>query len=405
MPDNKEIKDLQEKTAQLFEELKKRNDEKILEAETRGGTATAEVTAAVNKVNAEIEEIRKLTTTLEKRLNRPQYDQNGQKEISPEVKARQDAFVKYLRTGRPGDGNANWTPEETRALAGTSDNDGGIFIPPTFESGIIMNAYDQAELRPLCNVGSTGRDTVIFPSLSKPTVAWGRKAIAVTAQDLESGGKRMEVFFLTALTALSIDTLEDAEANIVSEMTGGFGMAIAEAEDDAIAIGAGDDSPSGIASDATVQANYEASGVAAALFDATHNGIDCMLKAQYKIKKTYRRNASWAMNSSTESVVRTLKDGQGRYYWQPSLVIGTPPTFDGYRLVNPEGLADIGAGAFPMIFGDFNQYKIRDRSGMSVQRLVEKYAEYAQIGFLIRRRLGGMLVLPEAFASVKIAAS
>jgi HK97 family phage major capsid protein len=283
--------------------------------------------------------------------------------------------------------------------------DGGIFIPPTFESGIIMNAYDQAELRPLCNIGSTGRDTVIFPSLSKPTVAWGRKAIAVTEQDLSSGGKRMEVFFLTALTSLSIDTLDDAEANIVSEMTGGFGMAIAEAEDDAIAVGAGDDSPSGIASNTTVQANYSPSGVAAALFDASNNGTDCMLDAQYLIKKTYRRNAAWGMNSSTESVVRTLKDGNGQYMWQPSLQIGTPPTFDGYKIANPEGMADIAAGAIAMIFGDFNQYKIRDRSGMSVQRLVEKYAEYAQIGFLIRRRLGGMLVLPEAFSCVKIAAS
>jgi len=404
MSDATELKELQTKTAELFDELKKRNDEKIVEAETRGGEATAEVVAAVEKVNTEMTEIRKMTTELEKQFNRPKIDTDG-KDVSPEMIERQNAFVKYLRSGRPGDGGANWTPEETRALAGTADNDGGIFIPPTFESGIIMNAYDAAELRPLCNVGSTGRDTVIFPSLSKPTVAWGRKAIAVTAQDLESGGKRMEVFFLTALTSLSIDTLDDAEANIVSEMTGGFGMAIAEAEDDAIAAGPGDDSPSGIASDATVQANYSASGVTAALSDASNNGIDAMIGAQYKIKKTYRRNASWAMNSSTESAVRLLKNGEGDYLWQRSLQIGTPPTFDGYKIVNPEGLADIAADAIAMIFGDFNQYKIRDRSGMSVQRLVEKYAEYAQIGFLIRRRLGGMLVLPEAFSCVKIAAS
>jgi len=58
-----------------------------------------------------------------------------------------------------------------------------------------------------------------------------------------------------------------------------------------------------------------------------------------------------------------------------------------------------------MIFGDFSYYKIRDRKGMSVQRLVEKYAEYGEIGFLIRKRVGGMLILPEAFSCVKIAAS
>jgi HK97 family phage major capsid protein len=130
-----------------------------------------------------------------------------------------------------------------------------------------------------------------------------------------------------------------------------------------------------------------------------------MIDAQYKIKKTYRRNASWGMNSSTEGAVRKLKDGDGRYYWQPSLQIGTPPKFDGYRIINPEGLADIAADAIAMIFGDYKQYKIRDRKGMTVQRLVEKYAEYGEIGFLIRKRVGGMLILPEAFSCVKIVAS
>jgi len=402
MSDTEQLKKLQGKTANLFEELKTRNDKKILEAETRGGEATAEVTAAVEKVNADITEIRKITVDLEKRLNRPKIDTNGKEinELSPEQEFRQNAFVKFIRNGADG-----MEVEEKRALAGTADNDGGIFIPPTFEKGIIMNAYNQAEIRPLCQVGKTGRDTAIFGSLSKPVVAWGRKSIAVSTQDLETGGKRMEIFWTTGLTTISIDTLDDAEANIISEMIDGFGSAIAEAEDDAFAVGAGDDSPSGIASDATVQANYSASGISDALYDASNNGIDCMIDAQYKIQKKYRKKASWAMNSSSEGAVRKLKDGTGRYYWQPSLQIGTPPTFDGKRIINPEGMADIAANAIAMIFGDFSYYKIRDRKGMSVQRLVEKYAEYGEIGFLIRKRVGGMLILPEAFSCVKIAAS
>lgn len=402
-----ESKEVLDEIARLFEELKTRNDDRIKDSETRNGEVSAELQAKVDKVNEDIELLRKAFNDYEKRMNRPTFDMEGRQieTLTDEQRTHNDAFVKFLRHGAPAAGAANWSPEEVRALAGTSDTDGGIFIPPTFESGIIMNAYDMAEIRPIANVGTTGRDTVIFPSLSKPAVSWGRKAIAITEQDLSSGGKRMEVFFLQALTAISIDTLDDAEANIVSEMTSGFSMAIAEAEDDAFAIGAGDDSPSGIASNVTVQANYQPTGVADNIFNASNNGTDAMLLAEYKIKKTYRRNANWAMNSTTESKVRTLKDGQGRYMWQPSLQIGKPPTFDGFGLINPEGMADIAAGAFPMIFGDFQQYKIRDRSGMSVQRLVEKYAEYAQIGFLIRRRLGGMLVLPEAFSCIKVAAS
>ena len=400
-----ELKKLQEKTATLFEELKKRNDQKIEEAEKRGGIATAETTNAVEKINVDIEELRKSWNEFEKRMNRPVLDQinktNDGVEITEEMRQYESGFIKRVRNGH----DAELTPEETRALAGTSDADGGIFIPPTFEGGVIMNAYDQAELRPICDVGPTGRDSITFPSLSKPAVSWGRKAAAVSTADLSSGGKKVEVFFLTALTTIAIDTLDDAEADIVSEMTSGYGLAIAEAEDDAIAVGAGDNTPSGIASDATVQANYSATGVADNIFDGSHNGTDAMIAAQYKIKKTYRRNAHWGFNSQTESAVRTLKDGQGRYLWQPSLQVGKPPTFDGYGIVNPEGMADIAAGAIAMIFGDFKQYRLRDRKGLTVQRLVEKYAEYAQIGFLIRKRVAGGLVLPEAFSCVKVAAS
>lgn len=400
-----EIKKLQSQTASLFEELKTRNDTAIKEAETRGGEATAEVRASVEKVNEQMTEISKQITELEKRMNRPRIDTNGE-DVTPEMQKRQDSFIKFLRKGLN-----NMTPEETcaleetRALAGTNDSDGGIFIPPTFESGIIMNAYDQAEIRPLCQVSTTGRDNVTLGSLAKPSVSWGRKGIAVSQQTLTSGGKRIEIFDLQALTLIAINTLEDAEADIIGEMTMAFGEAIAEAEDDAFAVAAGNESPQGIAVDSTVQANYSASGVAAALYDASHNGTDAMLAAKYKIKKTYRKKATWAMNSTTEGAVRILKDGEGRYLWQPSLQVGTPPTFDGNMIVNPEGLPDIAAGTFPILFGDFKAYKIRDRKGMTVQRLVEKYAEYGQIGFLIRKRVGGMLTLPEAFSCVKIAAS
>lgn len=399
MSDKTEIKELQETIATTFEELKTRNDTAIEEMKTRGGEATAETTAALEKANNEITELRKQTTEMEKRLNRPKFDQEGGN-IDPEMEERQKVFEKFVRHGRD-----TATPEELRTLSNTSDSDGGIFIPPTFEKGIIMNAYDEAEVRPLCDVMKTGRDMVILGSMSKPTIAWGRKKIAVSEQDLSTGGKKIEIFFLNALVRIPIDTLEDAEANIIPKLIEAFGSASAEAEDDAFMIAAGDDSPKGLMTDATVQANYVASGVAAALSDSSNNGADAMLGAKYKIKKKYRKKAAWAMNSTTEGAIRILKDGNGRYLWQNSLQIGTPPTFDGHKIINPEGMADIGAGSFPILFGDFKGYSVRDRKGMSVQRLVEKYAEYGEIGLLVRKRVGGMLTVPEAFSCVKIAAN
>jgi HK97 family phage major capsid protein len=342
---------------------------------------------------------------MEKRMDRPNFSMETPD--IPEAEALQmRALEKWMRYGFNEDSGVQFSPEEKRALGGTADADGGFLIPPSFESGIIMNAYDLAELRPICQVGTTGRDLVVLGSLSKPTVAWGRQSIAITAQDLTTGGERIQIFDCRALTLISNNTLDDADANIVGEMTDAFGMALAEAEDDAFAVGAGDDSPQGVAADTDVQARYVFSGVTAALSDATHNGVDALIAAYYGIMKAYRRNGTWAMNSNTEEEVRKLKNGNGDYLWQPSTQAGVPNTLLGRPVVNPEGMADIGANAYPIVFGDFKAgYKVRDRAGLTVQRLVERYAEYDQTGFVIKKRVGGKVTLAEAFCPVKIATS
>lgn len=406
MSDTAKLKDLQEEISKTFEEFKTHNDKALKEAEERGGTATAETREMVDKTNDAITEMRKQMEDLEKKLNRPKIDTKTGKEIDPDVELRKAAFEKLIRYGVGETGQAMFSPDEKRALAGTSDADGGYLIPVDFESDIIMNAYNMAEMRPVCQVGTTGRDTVMLGALSKPSVAWGRQSIAVTQQSLDTGGERISIFDLRALTLIANNTLDDAEANVIGEITDAFAMAVAEAEDNAFAAGAGDDSPKGVAADTRVQANYTASGVTAALSDATNNGIDALIGCFYTPKKTYRANGTWAFNSTTESVVRKLKDGDGQYLWQPAVGAGAPATLLGKPVINPEGLPDIGANAFPIIFGDFRAgYKIRDRAGLTVQRLAERYAEYDQTGFLIKKRVGGQVTLAEAFACVKIAAS
>jgi len=78
----------------------------------------------------------------------------------------------------------------------------------------------------------------------------------------------------------------------------------------------------------------------------------------------------------------------------------------GRPVVNPEGMSDVAAGSYPAVFGDFRSgYKIRDRAGMTMTRLVERYAEYDQVGILIKKRTGGQVTLPEAFCPLKVAAS
>jgi len=384
-------------------ELRSYVDRKIEETSKTGAPDPTTV-AAIEKANADITELRKQLDDAAKAAQRPAN--NAGAPIDKETEVRQAAFVKFLRYGVGENGRSLMTPEEQRALSSIADADGGFLVPVAWENTVLMAAYNDAEVRPVCQVGTTGRDRVYMPSLKKPAVAWGVATLAVSPQDLTAGGETLTIFDLKALTLIHNNTLDDAEADIWGELNGAFSRAVAEAEDSAFVTGDGATSPQGLMSSAGVLANFTISGVAAALSDTTHNGVDALITMLQALKKTYRRNATWAMNSTTEGIVRQLKDDNGVYLWQPPVQAGSPALLLGRPLINPEGMADIGAGAFPIALGDFRSgYKIRDRAGITVQRLIERYAEYDQTGFIVKRRTGGKVVMPEAFRVLKIAAS
>jgi HK97 family phage major capsid protein len=330
----------------------------------------------------------------------------GDDEADPNKLHLRSAFEKFIRYGSGEGAIVSMSAEEKRALANSADSDGGFLIPIDFEGSVIMNAYNESAIRPLVGAQPTGRDTVFMPALARPKTAWGVTGIALTPQELEAGGHTLQIFDLKALTLIHNNTLEDAESDVWGELSSAFSMSIAEEEDNAFAVGAGDHSPQGVIQNTGVAANFTLTGVANGMHDASNNGVDVLIKALYKLKATYRRNATFCFNSTTESVVRQYKDDNGQYLWQPPVQSGSPATLLGRPVANPEGLPDGDTdGLLPIFVGDLRRgYRIRDRSGISVQRLVERYAEYDQTGFIVKRRTGGQVVLPEAFQVIKVGA-
>jgi len=399
---NEELKKLFNEMRQAHEALTKTVDVKIEEVR-KTGSADKMTLETIEKINTDLTELRGKYDALVIAGQRPSVGSGSDEADSPELQTRKSAFDKFIRYGFGETGRAAMDENEIRALSSSSDKDGGFLVPSTFETEIITQAYNEAELRAICNVASTGRDVVQMAAISKPVVSWGTRNLAILPQDLQAGGERLEIFDLKALTLIANNTLDDSAADVWAELRDMFSMAIAETEDDAFASAAGDKMPQGIISDDRVQANFKASGVAGALSDGSNNGVDALINMLQSIKKMYRRNSTWAMNSTTEGVVRQFKDSQGQYLWQPPVQPGNPSTLLGRPLVNPEGLPDVAANSFPIILGDFRKgYKIRDRAGVTVQRLVEKYAEYDQTGFLIKKRVGGQVTLPEAFVLMKV---
>jgi len=120
----------------------------------------------------------------------------------------------------------------------------------------------------------------------------------------------------------------------------------------------------------------------------------------YAIASQYRNTAIHVMNRTTQRDVRKLKDGDGRYMWQPGLVAGQPATLLGFGVYESESIDSIAANARVIIFGDWkNGYIIVDRVGMTVERVSDTTTVgQNQVALFGRRRYGGNCVGPWSFA-------
>ena len=167
-----------------------------------------------------------------------------------------------------------------------------------------------------------------------------------------------------------------------------FGKALSNAEEDAFLNGDGTGKPTGI---------FAATGGGTVADTVTKITSDSMINLVYALKRPYRKNARFIMNDKTLVSLRTLKDNNGAYIWQPNYQSGEPDRILGYE-VYTSAYAPLDAVAF----GDFSYYNIGDRGTRLFAELKELFAGNGMIGFVAKERVDGKLVLPEAVQILKI---
>lgn len=287
------------------------------------------------------------------------------------------------------------------------DATGELVVPADFAGTITKDMAREGVLRGLATVRPTTKNRVDIASLyvNKPT--WGKLETDAAYNAPDGLGnppldrETIRVWNLNALVLLGVDELEDSDENLEEMIRTELGAQFAEVEDDAFAGGAGDGSkqPFGLAQNVgnTLAAAAGSTVVA-----------DDLKKLKYRVPAWARRNGVYLGHSEAEEQVTLLKDGNGNYLWQPSVREGEPATFSGHRWYTVDGLpapsttADAAtAGTDPsIIFGDVRRgYAIVDRRRLTVQRLVEKYAEDGKIGLLFTHRVGGDVIRPNALAA------
>jgi HK97 family phage major capsid protein len=115
-------------------------------------------------------------------------------------------------------------------------------------------------------------------------------------------------------------------------------------------------------------------------------------------------NPTYVFNRTTLAAIRKFKDTTNQYLWQPgSLSAGIPNQLNGFNYILSPDMPNIGAGTFPVIFGDFSKgYLIGDSKALRVIRDDYTGKRNGKVQFTFIRSIGGIVTMPEAFVKIRI---
>ncbi|WGG58239.1 phage major capsid protein [Brucella intermedia] len=368
-----------------------------------------------------------LRTSIDERLKKV--------EGNPELKALMDRLDEIeKKAGRLSGGKANTEEQgeiERKALshfartgsdvevkAAASDNnvDGGYFVLPTVDLSIRNLMTDLSPMRGLAEVVSISTDRYErFYSMGKRGAKW-----VTEREDRPQDTARPELikhsYGVAELYAAPVATrhlLDDAATDIASWLINNATHDFSETEGEAFMTGDGiDNSPTGLLTYPTAPekdftrawGNFQY--VAAGATPTDIQLADALIKLVATLRRPYKGNATFLMNSNTAIRLRQIKDANDRYLWAPTgnLIEGIEHPLLGQRVEIDETMPDIGANTLPIAFGDFRQgYVIVDRQGVRINR--DELTQKGRIVFDVYKRVGGGAGDFNAIKFLKIAAS
>jgi|TARA_Y100000296_G_scaffold82225_1_gene111010 HK97 family phage major capsid protein len=373
-----------------FEEFKAAQDEKLAskaddvvlnEKVDRLNNAMSDIEAALNEKIAAAQTVS------------PQGDM---KPTDPEYL---NAFKAHMRKG-----------DVQAAMTVGTDADGGYLAPVEWDRTVTNALKQRSPIRDnaqVITISGTGfsrvyNDGVVGSGWVGETAARPETSTpGLSTLNFETG----ELYANPAISQKALDDVAiDLEGWIRDEVSGEFAIQ----ENIAFLSGNGTNKPFGIltyVTGATNAAKHPFGAIEAV--DGTGTSLtdsDDLLNVIYDLPSERNGNAKWYMNRTTLGVIRSLKDGDGNYLWQPSYQADQPSSLAGYSVIEVPGMPDIGASAVPALFGDMAMtYLVVDRVGLRVLR--DPFTNKPFVHFYTTKRVGGGVQNPEYMRALKMAAS
>ena len=403
------IQELRDKRASLWEGAKA-----FLDSHSdKDGKLSAEDAAAYDKMEKDVValgkdiERRERQAAIDAELAKPTAAPilNAPQAIAPEKVGRaSDDYRKAMLTAI----RSNFR-QVSNILQEGVDADGGYLVPEEYDSRLIDVLTEENIMRTLGTKLTTSGERKINIAATKPAASWIEEGGSLTFGDATFDQIILDAYKLHVAIKVTEELLYDNAFQLETYLIDQFGKALANAEEDAFLNGDGSHKPLGLFVKVVDSAGHMKNSTYSTEVSTKTGNVpdlktDDILSLVYSLKRPYRKNAGFIMNDKTLSAIRKLKDANQAYIWQPSYQAGEPDRLCGYAVHTSAFCPEMPA-AQPtkaqgdkgfIAFGDYSYYNIGDRGTRSLQELRELFAGNGMIAYVMKERVDGKLVLPEA---------
>lgn len=307
----------------------------------------------------------------------------------------------YLRQGREA---------ELKSVNAATAADGGYAVPREIDAAIAAQLRAISPIRAIAQVVQVGtagyRKLVTSGGAASGWVSeTGARPETTTSKFNEIAPPMGELY---ANPSASQAMLDDAAFNIEEWLAGEIATEFARAEGAAFVNGTGTNQPKGFLGAPTSNAADASRPFGTLQFSVTGNatGFDTgpelrLIDMVHSLKAAHRQGAVFVMNTKTLAAVRKFKAADGSFLWTPGLLESQPARLLGYPVIEAEDMPDVGAGAFPIAFGNFrNGYLIAERRETTILR--DPYTNKPFVNFYATKRIGGQVLDSDAIKLLKV---
>lgn len=253
---------------------------------------------------------------------------------------------------------------EFRDLTVGTATAGGDTVPTSFYGQLLEHMVHHSAIRQsraMVLPTDGGENLEVPKTTGRSSASIIAEGGAITESDPAFGQVVLGSYKYGFAIQMSTELEQDTGVNLTEWLARQGGDALGDGTGAHYVTGTGTGQPQGIITAAPVGVTGATGVTGAFTFD---NLIDLF----FSVIPPYRTQAEWLFSDSALKTARKLKDNDGQYLWQPSLVVGEPDTILGKPVLVDPAVPAVGLSAKSVAFGDMSTYCIRDVRGVRVER-------------------------------------